>query len=190
MDDVKKAISGISDDQWSELAKLMGSTAEEVKSKYELFLTDMEQHPEKLNQPGEVTVGRVDTTDGTKIPVGWCPIPFVLCLVFSVDWTGGDDWSLDFDLAVTVFGNEVWKTNAIHLSSSQSYVHLQPSIAGVFKLDVYIGVRETSTCRYSFYVQGQACYWAFSWRCSDEFNKDLYCFSSTLASQGGTASAT
>ncbi|MET0404083.1 MAG: hypothetical protein ABW123_16845 [Cystobacter sp.] len=179
--DIKKALSDITPEQWSELSQLMQTPVDEVKHQYESFLVDITQNPEKLNQPGPVTVGKVESGEGRSaegrmtIPISWCPIPKVVCLEFSLSWKGGSDWALDVNLAAKVFGKSVWSSNVIHLTSEQKYIHLQPQVA-IFKMDVQIGVRQSGSCSNSFYVSGKVGYYLpFSWHYSSPFDKDLYC---------------
>jgi hypothetical protein len=180
--DIKKVISQISPEQWSELSRLMATPVDEVKSQYESFLVDITQNPEKLNQPGPVTVGKAAPGEARlaegrmTIPISWCPIPKAVCLEFALSWTGGNNWALDLNLSVKVLGKKVWETNAIHLSSEKKFIHLQPQIA-IAKLDVEIGIRQSGSCNNSFYISGKVGYWALGWHYSSPFDKDLYCMS-------------
>lgn len=175
------AIAGITDAQWLEMARLMALPLEDVKSRYEQFLIDMANHPERLNQKGKVIVHeRAPAGDAPaqlrgSIPISFCPISNVLCMNFSLDWSGGSEWSLGVSASVTVLGKPVWSSNLLRLSPSQKYIHLEPSLA-LFKMDIYLGVRQTPSCANSFYIQGKACYYLpFSWHCSDSFDENLYC---------------
>ena len=164
--------SGLTDEQWSEHAKLMGSTPEAARSQYESFLKEMEAHPELLKKI-DLKEGQVTKTDAQLGARPSLCLFNVICINFDAGFSGGSDWKASLSVNVTVFGQEVWRSEVIHLDPKNSFIHLQPGGA-VFKVDIEVGLRGADHC---LYIKGSACYWAFiSWRCSDTFDKDLVCF--------------
>lgn len=170
--DIKQAIASISDEQWSELAKATGFTVEEAKTHYESFLREIESNPDYLKQ-SNFNLGEVSEADGgIHASPHWCPISKV-CFDFDANFTPGSNWSADLTVSVSVFGKKVWSSDVLHLSSGNSYVHLQPGVAGVLELDFYAGLRGDQHC---LYVQGSGKYWAITWHTIGSFDHDLYCF--------------
>ncbi|WP_141921617.1 hypothetical protein [Haloactinospora alba] len=85
-----------------------------------------------------------------------------------------EPWRAVVDANAKVFGHKVGNSH-FQLSRMSSYIEIHPG-AFLTKADLKIGVYGERLC---FGIDGQACYWAWTWHCTPIHAHGLFCVNLT-----------
>ncbi|MFD6097570.1 hypothetical protein ACFVWN_06490 [Nocardiopsis flavescens] len=97
-------------------------------------------------------------------------IPGVLKIVVSAEIETGENWSVRLLVTATVFDKNVGQSD-LRLSRYASWVEIHPG-GLVAKADLKIGIYGQHLC---LTIEGQVCYWAFGWHCTQVDGRNLVC---------------
>lgn len=158
------------DEDWEKLGRLLDTPAEQVKSDY---INALKEH---MANPVPATLREVEAPqessasgDGFTKTFDLTIVPGVLQVSLEVTATTGADWSAGIKVTALIFGKNVGESQ-LQLSAVNSYVEIHPA-ALVAKADLKIGLYGE---RLGFGIEGQACYWAWTWHCTPINARDLF----------------
>lgn len=167
----EKAPELLDDQQWEDMAKLVGLPTAEFRTKYEAFIADapgpLQPMPTKIGdarKDGDCISRTFEISFfkalGLKVEVKFCP-------------QAGGGWEATLTANLLVLGSSVWETTYT-LTSSRASVCFEPELlVAKGKLCFEISERGSELC---FRVYGNACYWRpFEWECAD-FDETPFCF--------------
>jgi hypothetical protein len=157
--DIKKAMEGISQEDFEKAAESAGISVEELKEKYKAALM------------ARTSVATAANSD--------CNRRDFKISIFDIIGVGGfiefcgtaDKWSADLHVCLIAAGAEVWCAD-YKLNNDEASVTIGPNV-GIAKADLTIGIRGPNAC---FFVGGEACVWAIGWTCGTMDRTDLFCF--------------
>lgn len=165
--DTKKALSAITDAEWSHLAKVTKKSSKDLQARYAKFVSE---HPGHMR---EIKVKRSEAKT-----VRDCIRRAFDISVFKIVGVKGyaelcgprTEWTVQAHICLTLFGDEIWCTD-YKLSAQSASVCYNPYAPPV-KAQLCFGIRSSNLC---FYVSGYACYWYWGWHCKT-FDETIVCF--------------
>jgi len=154
----------ISQSQWEETAKLLNLSIEETQKRYMEALDNMGKEMVKINHEA-LTVDSTDKDFSFPFDLSFFGI---VTLKGELTITTGDNWSVVVKAEVALLGVTIINIDQTLDPSNPEFCF--DVSAGVAKASICFGYKDSC-----IFIKGEACYWAFSWSCTD-FEENIVCF--------------
>lgn len=159
----------VSENQWQEVAKLTNLSVDEVKSKYEAAIAQQGGEHFTVTYPEMLMANALENGEDIEIPfeIGFYKI---LAIKGKLAYRhNGGDWSVELTCGIYLLGNEI-KTFSYTFNKHHTSICIGVSV-GLAKAKICFGITGNRLC---FKVNGEACYWAVTWRC-ESFDETIVC---------------
>lgn len=154
----------ISQSQWEEAAKLLNLSVEETQKRYMAAIEQMGTEMVKIHHEA-LSAKSTDKDFSFPFDLSFYGI---VTLKGELTITTGDNWAVIVKAAVALLGVTIINIDQTLDPSNPEFCF--EVNAAVAKASICFGYKDSC-----IYIKGEACYWAFSWSCTD-FEENLVCF--------------